>query len=107
MYFYSQAFNAIKNISSRRSKMTSHMRFISTCPILYQPDSGVCLSKPKILRYLLEGTAASSAEGIGDEEKDASEGSNRGNLAGGCYMLICLFPWLLFQCQYISVSTSL
>lgn len=42
--------------------------------LFYQAGSGPRLSKEKLLRYLLEGTAAASnAEGNGDEEKDAVE----------------------------------
>ncbi|KAK2401445.1 hypothetical protein P8452_08158 [Trifolium repens] len=40
--------------------------------LYYEAGSGPRLSKEKLLRYLLEGTAAASnGEGIGDEEKDA------------------------------------
>ncbi|XP_020425414.1 uncharacterized protein LOC109946248 isoform X1 [Prunus persica] len=38
--------------------------------------------KTKILHCLLEGTAASHVENIGDEEKDANKNSNDGSSAG-------------------------
>lgn len=41
--------------------------------LYYEAGSGLRLSKEKLLHYLLEGTAASHREGIGDEEKDAVE----------------------------------
>ncbi|XP_020539086.1 tetratricopeptide repeat protein 4 homolog isoform X2 [Jatropha curcas] len=63
------------------------MMFSETCPSLpwdsennytreaielyYEADSGICLSKSKILYYLLEGTAGAHVE-IGDEEKDVT-----------------------------------
>lgn len=39
--------------------------------LYYEVGSGVCLSKAKILHFLLEGTAASNVD-IGEEEKDAA-----------------------------------
>lgn len=45
-------------------------------PWYYQAGSGVCLSKAKLLHYLLEGTAASHGVNVGDEEKDAVDDSN-------------------------------
>ncbi|KAM3731212.1 hypothetical protein ACB098_12G145600 [Castanea mollissima] len=70
------------------------MMFSDTCPPLpwdkesnytresielyYEAGSGVCLSKSKLLRYLLEGTAASHVESIDVDEKDATEGLNHG-----------------------------
>ncbi|KAF7804586.1 tetratricopeptide repeat protein 4-like protein [Senna tora] len=42
----------------------------------YQAGSGVCLSKAKLLHYLLEGTAASHLESVGDEEKEAVNETN-------------------------------
>lgn len=50
--------------------------------LLYQAGSGVALSKTKLLRYLLEGTAGANAESIGDEEKDAIDGSTYDYSAG-------------------------
>ncbi|XWS47054.1 hypothetical protein CRYUN_Cryun14cG0120400 [Craigia yunnanensis] len=44
--------------------------------------AGVCLSKTKILQYLLEGTAASNVESVGEKEKDAADASPYGNSAG-------------------------
>ncbi|EXB46037.1 Tetratricopeptide repeat protein 4-like protein [Morus notabilis] len=44
--------------------------------IYYEPASGACLPKKKILHYFLEGTAASNVEDIGNEEKDAVRNSN-------------------------------
>ncbi|KAL5796427.1 hypothetical protein ACOSQ2_001247 [Xanthoceras sorbifolium] len=38
--------------------------------LYYEVGSGICLSKTKLLRYLLEGTAGAAVESIGDEEKD-------------------------------------
>ncbi|PQM37820.1 tetratricopeptide repeat protein 4 homolog [Prunus yedoensis var. nudiflora] len=49
--------------------------------LYYEAGSGVSLSKTKILRCLLEGTAASHVENISDEEKDANENSNDGSSA--------------------------
>ncbi|KAK9280853.1 hypothetical protein L1049_003743 [Liquidambar formosana] len=46
--------------------------------VYYEANSGVCLPKTKILRHLLEGTAGSHLESIGDEEKVAIEHSNHG-----------------------------
>ena len=43
---------------------------------LYQAGSGICLSNEKILRNLLEGTAASNVESIALDEKDEVEDSN-------------------------------
>ncbi|XP_021824446.1 tetratricopeptide repeat protein 4 homolog [Prunus avium] len=50
--------------------------------LYYEAGSGVSLSTTKILRCLLEGTAASHVENIGDEENDANENSNDGSSAG-------------------------
>ncbi|CAJ1968263.1 unnamed protein product [Sphenostylis stenocarpa] len=41
--------------------------------LYYEAGSGLCLSKEKLHRCLLEGTAASHSEDVGDEEKDAVE----------------------------------
>ncbi|XP_020227382.1 tetratricopeptide repeat protein 4 homolog [Cajanus cajan] len=41
--------------------------------LYYEACSGICLSKEKLLHCLLEGTAASDREGVGDEEKDVVE----------------------------------
>ncbi|KAI9182242.1 hypothetical protein LWI28_023467 [Acer negundo] len=38
--------------------------------LYYEASSGVFLSKTKLLRYLLEGTAGANVESIGNEEKD-------------------------------------
>ncbi|GLT41481.1 hypothetical protein SLA2020_155410 [Shorea laevis] len=51
--------------------------------LYYEAGSGVRLSKNKILHYLLEGTAGSNVESIGDEDKDASNVSTYSNSAGG------------------------
>lgn len=66
--------------------------FISICLLLiHQVGSGVCLSKSKLLHYLLEGTAASHVESINGEEKDAIEDSNHEISAGRMvYYLPCL-----------------
>ncbi|KAG4174642.1 hypothetical protein ERO13_A11G134300v2 [Gossypium hirsutum] len=50
--------------------------------LYYEAGSGICLSKRKILRYLLEGTAAANVESIGEEEKDAADGSPYDSSAG-------------------------
>ncbi|BBG96148.1 Tetratricopeptide repeat-like superfamily protein [Prunus dulcis] len=50
--------------------------------LYYEAGSGVSLSTTKILRCLLEGTAASHVENIGDEENDANDNSNDGSSAG-------------------------
>lgn len=47
--------------------------FLTPQSLFYQAGSGLRLSKEKLLHCLLEGTAASHGEGIGDEEKDAVE----------------------------------
>ncbi|XP_022758557.1 tetratricopeptide repeat protein 4 homolog isoform X2 [Durio zibethinus] len=47
--------------------------------LYYEAGSGVSLSKTKILHYLLEGTAAANVENIGEEEKDAADGSPYGS----------------------------
>lgn len=57
--------------------------FISICLLLlHQAVSGVCLSKSKLLHYLLEGTTASHVENINGEEKDAIEYSSHEVSAG-------------------------
>ncbi|XP_039013720.1 tetratricopeptide repeat protein 4 homolog [Hibiscus syriacus] len=50
--------------------------------LYYEVGSGICLSKTKILRYLLEGTEAANVESIGEEENDAADGYRHGNSAG-------------------------
>ncbi|XVF21481.1 hypothetical protein REPUB_Repub12eG0094100 [Reevesia pubescens] len=50
--------------------------------LYYEAGSGICLSKTKILHYLLEGTAAANVESIGEEAKDAADCSPYGNSAG-------------------------
>lgn len=57
--------------------------------MIHQAHSGVCLSKTKILRYLLEGTAGANVESV-DEEKDAIETFNNGVSAGGRVSMISL-----------------
>lgn len=47
--------------------------FLTPYSLFYQGFSGLRLSKNGLLRCLLEGTVASDAEGVGDEEKDAVE----------------------------------
>ncbi|WRX10830.1 hypothetical protein QQP08_003317 [Theobroma cacao] len=49
----------------------------------YMAGSGVYLSKTKIIHHLLEGTAASNVESVGEEEKDAVDCSTYGDSAGG------------------------
>ncbi|XP_022159856.1 tetratricopeptide repeat protein 4 homolog isoform X2 [Momordica charantia] len=44
--------------------------------LYYEVGSGICLSKVNIIRHLLEGTAASNAENLVLDEKDAIECSN-------------------------------
>uniref|UniRef100_A0A1S3BHV4 Cns1/TTC4 wheel domain-containing protein n=1 Tax=Cucumis melo TaxID=3656 RepID=A0A1S3BHV4_CUCME len=44
--------------------------------LYYETGSGICLSKERILRNFLEGTAASNAQSIALDEKDAVEDSN-------------------------------
>ncbi|KAK6259884.1 hypothetical protein SCA6_014358 [Theobroma cacao] len=51
--------------------------------ISYHAGSGVYLSKTKIIHHLLEGTAASNVESVGEEEKDAVDCSTYGDSAGG------------------------
>ncbi|OMO52188.1 Tetratricopeptide TPR-1 [Corchorus olitorius] len=51
--------------------------------LYYEAGSGICLSKTKIIRYLLEGTTASNVESVGEEEKEAADGSSYGMSAGG------------------------
>ena len=67
--------------------------------MISQANSGACLSKTKILHYLLEGTTASNVEGIGDEEKDSSEGSNHDINARKCCLV--WFALSLSPCQYV------
>ncbi|KAL2482628.1 Tetratricopeptide repeat (TPR)-like superfamily protein [Forsythia ovata] len=43
--------------------------------LYYEAGSGVCLSKKEIIKYLLEGTAASHLENVGSEDKDVALGS--------------------------------
>ncbi|GMI66406.1 tetratricopeptide repeat 2 [Hibiscus trionum] len=50
--------------------------------LYYEAGSGICLSKTKILPYLLEGTAAANVESIGEEENDAADAYSHGNSAG-------------------------
>lgn len=51
--------------------------------LYYEANAGVCLSKKKLLHYLLEGTAAASrVESLADEENDVFEGSN-GHIPSG------------------------
>ncbi|KAK4366145.1 hypothetical protein RND71_014025 [Anisodus tanguticus] len=45
-----------------------------------QAYAGVCLSKRDILRYLLEGTAASHVEDFGNEESGSAQSSNKGSI---------------------------
>jgi len=47
--------------------------FFSHLSLFHQAGSGRCLSKEKLIGCLLEGTAASNSDGVGDEEKDADE----------------------------------
>lgn len=56
----------------------------------YQAGSGVCLSKTKLLRCLLEGTAGANAESLGDEEKDESDGSTYDYSAGTIFCNLML-----------------
>ncbi|OMO49575.1 Tetratricopeptide TPR-1 [Corchorus capsularis] len=51
--------------------------------LYYEAGSGICLSKTKIICYLLEGTVASNVEIVGEEEKEAADGSFYGVPAGG------------------------
>ncbi|XP_007050119.2 PREDICTED: tetratricopeptide repeat protein 4 homolog isoform X1 [Theobroma cacao] len=51
--------------------------------LYYEAASGVHLSKTKIIHHLLEGTAASNVESVGEEEKDAVDCSTYGDSAGG------------------------
>ncbi|KAL5562029.1 hypothetical protein UlMin_031776 [Ulmus minor] len=44
--------------------------------LYYEANSGVCLSKKKILHHFLEGTAASNVEDIEDDEKETVQASN-------------------------------
>lgn len=50
--------------------------------LYYEAGSGVCLSKSKLLHYLLEGTAASHLESIDVDEKDATEVFHHGISTG-------------------------
>ncbi|KHG10986.1 ttc4 [Gossypium arboreum] len=61
------------------TRLNSTMRHRMESPYA---GSGICLSKRKILRYLLEGTAAANVESIGEEEKDAADGSPYDSSAG-------------------------
>ncbi|CAJ2651553.1 tetratricopeptide repeat protein 4 homolog isoform X1 [Trifolium pratense] len=62
------------HIVSNIGKLILQKQFFSLASysLFYQAGLGLRLSKEKLLRYLLEGTAAASnGEGIGDDEKDA------------------------------------
>lgn len=61
-----------------------------------QSGSGICLSKSKILRCLLEGTAAANVESIGEEEKDAADGSPYDSSAGHMLSSLLLGSKFLF-----------
>ncbi|KAH9729037.1 Ammonium transporter 1 member 4 [Citrus sinensis] len=50
--------------------------------LYYEAVSGVSLSKTKLLRYFLEGTAGANAESISEEEKDGTHGSTYDYSAG-------------------------
>ncbi|KAA0037936.1 tetratricopeptide repeat protein 4-like protein [Cucumis melo var. makuwa] len=52
--------------------------------LYYETGSGICLSKERILRNFLEGTAASNAQSIALDEKDAVEDSNHTTSASKC-----------------------
>ncbi|XP_021893809.1 tetratricopeptide repeat protein 4 homolog isoform X2 [Carica papaya] len=56
--------------------------------LYYEAASGVCLSKNRVLRYLLEGTVGSHVESICDEDKDASEKSSYGISPEGSSKLV-------------------
>ncbi|KAL3328395.1 hypothetical protein AABB24_035838 [Solanum stoloniferum] len=49
--------------------------------LYYEAYAGVCLSKRDILRYLLEGTAASHVEDFGDEESASAQSSTKGSIS--------------------------
>ncbi|XP_015580384.1 tetratricopeptide repeat protein 4 homolog isoform X2 [Ricinus communis] len=49
--------------------------------LYYEASSGVCLSRLKVLNYLLEGTVGANTEST-DEEKDLTEVSIHSNMAG-------------------------
>ncbi|XP_031283796.1 tetratricopeptide repeat protein 4 homolog isoform X1 [Pistacia vera] len=57
-------------------KENNYMR--EAVELYYEAGSGVSLSKTKLLRYLLEGTASANAESISDEEKDAIDDYSAG-----------------------------
>jgi hypothetical protein len=93
---------------SNVGKLIIEKQFLSltSYSLFYQAGSGPRLSKEKLLRYLLEGTAAASnGEGIGDEEKDAVD-----NLKQNQSMLLLKFFLTLytihvwFICLHDSIS---
>lgn len=49
--------------------------------LYYEACAGVCLSKQDILRYLLEGTAASHVEDFGEEESGSSRSSTKDSIS--------------------------
>ena len=73
--------------------------------MIHQAGSGVCLSKSKLLHYLLEGTAASHLESIDVDEKDATEVFHHGISTGRMFcnystFHVNLFPPFVFPCQW-------
>ena len=77
--------------------------------LFYQAGSGVCLPKAKLLPYLLEGTAGSHVESIGDDDKDVTEWSYDGNSSGSILLNLpsCHFGigrcWHPCVCMYILI----
>lgn len=51
--------------------------------VIAQACAGVCLSKRDILRYLLEGTAASHVDDSGNGEIGSAQSSTKGNISLG------------------------
>ncbi|MCI12842.1 tetratricopeptide repeat protein 4, partial [Trifolium medium] len=74
--------------------------------LYYEAGSGPRLSKEKLLRYLLEGTAAASnGEGIGDEEKDAVDNLKQNQSMLLLKFFLSLFPiHVWFLCLHDSIS---
>ncbi|MBA0832117.1 hypothetical protein Goarm_016525 [Gossypium armourianum] len=76
-----EAKDLVSAIEDRRLKLGNAM-YRELTGLRKPAGSGICLSKSKILRYLLEGTAAANVESIGEEEKDAADGSPYDSSAG-------------------------
>lgn len=89
------------------------MQFLLYCcsflflSLIAQAHSSACLPKTKILRYLLEGTAASTVEGIGDDERDAVEVSKHVVSPSKCHFVYQVSLVVLLENMLTLMNTSL